>query len=166
MTAVQKVRRDSRGVNALLMAGVCVIASVLLGACGQTEPPPIKADDVPGTWCSGSGDLLTVKKEGEFVLTKLSHDFFTVLHDDDEFAEGYVLDRDFGGRRPAGGHGRWSYDDAARSPSLDLEFEVLGSSANAKSAEFKVRTVDGEIGLFGYDGDPDQGYTVRFLRCE
>ncbi|OON31090.1 MULTISPECIES: hypothetical protein [unclassified Micromonospora] len=152
-------------ISASLMLVACLAVGALVGACGQASPP-ILAEEVTGEWCSGSGDLLTVEAGGKFELVRLSPDFFAVLHEDDEFVDGYLLDRDYGGVQPEAGNGSWTFGETATSPRVRLEFDKLGSSVNPPSGELIVRRTDeGEVGLFGYESDPDEGYTVRFLKC-
>ncbi|MGY3518348.1 hypothetical protein ACVMYR_18825 [Micromonospora sp. PTRAS2] len=122
--------------------------------------------DMTGEWCSGGEDILTVEAGGTFDVVKISHDFFVVLQGDDEYVEGYILKRDYGGTQPTAGSGSWVFGETATSPRLRLDFDKLGLSKNPPSGELIVRrTNEGEIGLFGYESDPDEGYTVRFLRC-
>ncbi|MEV5817705.1 hypothetical protein ABUL04_19220 [Micromonospora harpali] len=152
-------------VGASIVSVACLAAGALVSACSQASPP-ILVEEVTGEWCSGGGDRLTVEAGGRFDLVRLSRDFFRVLHEDDEFVEGYLLGRDYGGVQPEEGHGSWTFGETATSPRLRLEFDKLGSSVRPPSGELIVRRTDeGEVGLFGYESDPDEGYTVRFLKC-
>ncbi|MEU8022964.1 hypothetical protein AB0B88_12160 [Micromonospora haikouensis] len=152
-------------VGASIMSVACLAVGAVVGACSQASTP-ILAEEVTGEWCSGGGDLLTVEAGGRFDLVRLSRDFFGVLHEDDEFVEGYLLGRDYGGVQPEEGNGSWTFGETATSPRVRLEFDKLGSSVSPPSGELIVRRTDeGEVGLFGYESDPDEGYTVRFLRC-
>ncbi|MFI7432003.1 hypothetical protein [Micromonospora haikouensis] len=153
-------------VSASLMSLACLAAGAMVGACSQAPPPPILAEDMTGAWCSGSEDILTVEAGGRFDAVKISHDFFIVLQGDEEFVEGYILKRDYGGTQPTDGSGSWAFAETATSPRLRLDFDKLGSAKTPPSGELIVRRLDeGGIGLFGYESDPDEGYTVRFLKC-
>ncbi|MFC5942044.1 hypothetical protein ABUL04_19265 [Micromonospora harpali] len=152
-------------ISASFMSVACLAVGAFVGACSQASPP-ILVEEVAGEWCSGGGDRLTVEAGGRFDLVRLSRDFFRVLHEDDEFVEGYLLGRDYGGVQPEEGNGGWTFGETATSPRVRLEFDKLGSSVNPPSGELIVRRTDeGEVGLFGYESDPDEGYTVRFLKC-
>lgn len=119
-----------------------------------------------GTWCTKQHDRLAVEPSGRFALSELSHDFFTVLNDDRAYTEEFVLKRDFGGRFPVTGSGTWNFGPGSTSPRLRLNFESLGLLKQPLGAELLARRDDqGEVGLFGFESDPDEGYTVKFLRC-
>jgi hypothetical protein len=148
------------------MALACLAVGTLVGACNQASRP-ISAGEVTGSWCSRGGDLLSVQVGGRFDLANITRDLFTVLQNDDEgFVEGYILKRDYGGVQPTEGNGSWTFEETATSPRLRLSFDKLGSFTNAPASELIVRAADeGEVELFGYEGDPDEGYTVKFIKC-
>ncbi|MGC4754970.1 hypothetical protein [Micromonospora trifolii] len=151
------------------MTLVTAVAGILLlPACDSPEPPSVvTAGEMAGTWCSGQKDRLLVSDSGEFEVNDLSRDYFSVLRDDDgEYTKEFVLKRDFGAQVPTTGHGRWTFKETSTSPRLYLEFKALGSFLEPIPSELIIRRDEhGALGLYGYEGDPDVGYLVRFVRC-
>lgn len=145
-----------------------VAGALLLPACDSPEPPPVTAWEMPGIWCSAQRDRLNVDSSGEFELTNLSREYFSVLqNDEEEYTKEFALKRDYGGQIPTAGHGGgWTFDETSTSPRLYLEFKALGSFLEQQPSELIVRRDEqGAIGLYGYESDPDLGYTVKFVKC-
>ncbi|MER7442033.1 hypothetical protein [Micromonospora avicenniae] len=153
-------------VNAILMSMVCVTVGALLGACSSPPSVPIVVDDMAGRWCSDEGDSLSLAESGDFTLDNLSPAFFTLFDLDEGYLEEFIIKRDFGGEVPTAGRGTWEFGPDSNSPGLWLNFQSLGLSKEVWSVELLARRDDqGRAGLYGYEIDPDLGYTVRFLKC-
>ncbi|MFY1617975.1 hypothetical protein [Micromonospora sp. WMMD736] len=152
--------------RAVLMSVAVLAAGAVLNACGSPEPTPVTAEEVPGVWCSAQHDQLTLNASGEFGLAHISRDYFSVLYDAGEYTEESALKRDFGGEFPTTGHGVWTFDTSSATPRLELVIRALGSFLEPASSELKARRDEqGVPGLYGYEGDPDAGYMVKFTKC-
>lgn len=153
-------------VNAILMSLVCAASGVLLGACSSPPSVPIVANDMGGRWCSDEGDSLSLAESGDFTLDNLSPAFFTLLDLDEGYVEEFIIKRDFGGEVPTDGRGTWEFGPGSDSPGLRLNFRSLGLSKEVWDLELlALRDDQGRAGLYGFEIDPDMGYTVKFLKC-
>jgi hypothetical protein len=85
---------------------------------------------------------------------------------DHAYTEEFVIKRDFRGRFPVAGNGTWDFSQGSASFELRLSFEPFGLSKRRLGVELLTHREDrGEVGLFGFESDPDKGYTVKFLKC-
>ncbi|WP_327033827.1 hypothetical protein [Micromonospora ureilytica] len=99
-------------------------------------------------------------------MTNLSREYFSVLQDEGEYTKEFVLKRYYDGKFPTTGHGDWKFAESSTSPRLKLGFKALGSFLEPNPSELIIRRDEhGALGLYGYEGDPDVGYTVKFTKC-
>jgi hypothetical protein len=144
---------------------VLALVAVLSSGCDPApEPVPLTAADLFGTWCGSDQELLELRPDGGFSMTRISATYLHELLADDGYVDGYRVQQEFGGVAPTVGAGDWELG-SADDPSLGLDFDQLGEQEFQYGTGLAVERERTELVLLNYDGDQDSGWTSRFARC-
>ncbi|WP_147437346.1 hypothetical protein [Micromonospora musae] len=147
-------------------AMLAVVAVVTAGCASPSSPLP-EEQDMPGVWCGSEQEILTLKADDTFEITRLSKTHLDELLGDPNYVDGYRIRMEFDGVAPTSGSGTWSFRVTTQGwPFLDLSYHSLDGKKSSDVLELGVDHDEEKPALVIYDGNRDNSWLSWFHKCD